>query len=29
LLPGEIDEIYPISTIILGCVQWTRLKHQR
>jgi hypothetical protein len=25
LLPGEIDEIYPISTIILGCVQWTRL----
>ena len=25
LLPGQIDEIYPISTIILGRVQWTRL----
>jgi hypothetical protein len=25
LLPGEIGEIYPISTIILGRVQWTRL----
>jgi len=25
LLPGEIDEIYPIWTIILGRVLWTRL----
>jgi len=24
LLPGEIDEIYPISMIILGDVRWTR-----
>jgi len=29
LLPGEIDEIYPISTIILGRVQSTRLSAQR